>query len=91
MTQNPSITWKIIIDNIDIYWDWNYLSGSDKISWDIVKNNIDLPWCWYELSKNSIINTRIISNNMNYPWCWYNGVSKNKNISIIYFIRCILT
>ena len=69
LSQNPNITWKIIKNNLDKPWDWQYLSynkfTSDKqyYKWNYGKN-----WKWLLLcEQKDIIMIYYICKNFDMP------------------------
>ena len=79
ISQNPNITWDIIINNPDKPWRWCGINQNPNITWDIIINNPDKPWDWNAFSFNKNISWNIIKDNPNKQWNWY-GLSKNPNI-----------
>ena len=52
LSQNPSISLKIIEKNIEKPWEWSFLSKHPNITWEFIKNNINLDWVWYYICQN---------------------------------------
>ena len=81
LCRNSNLTWNIILDNLDINWNWKIISQTEIVTWDIVCNNPYLPVDFACLCKNSNISWDIIKNNPeklnNF---WY--ISQNPNITI---------
>ena len=52
ISQNPNITWDIIVANPDKPWNRDGISQNPNITWDIIAANPDKPWNWYVISRN---------------------------------------
>lgn len=67
---------KDIDNNLDFYWDWDYLSYNKNlnISIDFIIKHIDKKWNWYQLSQHSRIKLNDISDHWDLNWD-INGLS----------------
>jgi hypothetical protein len=75
ISNNKSITWKIICDNSNIKWDYGALSKNPNITIDIISNNLDRDWDYYEISKTVKISYNDIEK---YKIKWdYDGLLQN--------------
>jgi hypothetical protein len=54
LSQNPNITWDIVVANPGITWNCHYLSMNASITWDIVAANQDKDWNYWFISKNPV-------------------------------------
>ena len=61
---------KIILNNPDEYWNWNFISQNPNITWNIIQANLDKPWNWDRLSENPNITWEIVRDNPDKPWVW---------------------
>jgi hypothetical protein len=52
LSENPNITWDIVVDNPEKKWDYDSLSVNPNITWDIIEANLDKPWIYELLSEN---------------------------------------
>ena len=77
---NSNITWKIIQENPDNPWEWEYISYNQNITPNIIQANPDKPWNWDGISKNPNITWEIIQANPDKDWDWF-YISQNPNIS----------
>jgi len=80
LSYNPNITWDIIQNNPDKYWDWSNISRNPNITWDIIQNNPDKDWDWQFISRNPNITWDIIQNNPDKDWDW-TSISEHPNIT----------
>ena len=80
MTTHKYITWEIIKDNPNEFWDWYWLSSKPNIIPSVIKDNPDKNWNWKGLSQNPNITWDIIRDTSNEPWNW-GYLSKNPNIT----------
>lgn len=53
-SRNPNVTWKLVTDNPDKPWDYDWLSENPNITWKIIKKNLDKPW---DLSSHLLYNS----------------------------------
>ena len=51
---NPNITWEIVQDNPDYFWNYVYLSSNPNINWSVIENNPDYPCSFELLSENQM-------------------------------------
>ena len=58
LSNNPSITWKNVQENLDKPLNWIELSCNPSITWKHIQENPDKPWAWYWIG----------SNRMGYPY-----------------------
>ena len=42
LSENPNITWDIVLANPDKGWNYAYLSQNPNITWDIVSANLGI-------------------------------------------------
>ena len=42
----------MIESNIDLPWDWNYVSENPNLTFEFVQKYIDKPWDWEVISRN---------------------------------------
>ena len=77
---------KYIKNNLDIPWNWDYISFNHNIICfnDVIKNP-DLPLCMREISRNLNIKWSHVKDNLHLQWDW-NNLSRNKNITIEHII-----
>ena len=52
LSLNPNITWDIVINNLDIPWNFKMLSYNINITWDIVRKYPDYDWDYSALYAN---------------------------------------
>ena len=78
LSENPNITWDMVLQNPDETLNWCGLSYNSNITWDIVRQNLDKPWNWSGLSLNSNITRDIVQQNPDKPWDWFE-LSRNPN------------
>ena len=76
LSQNPNITFDIVLAHPNKSWDWNGLSRNPNITFDIVLAHPEQPWDWYWLSLNPNITFDIVQSHPNKPWNWRN-LSRN--------------
>jgi hypothetical protein len=60
LSQNPIMTWDMVLEYPDKPWSWWALSKNPNITWDIVINNPSKPWNWEGLSSNPIITMDVV-------------------------------
>src|SRR5271166_2603133 len=53
LSENPNITWEIVMQNPNKSWDYNRLSENPSITWENVMQNPDKPWNYNTLSTNT--------------------------------------
>ena len=70
---------KLINNNKDKPWNWEYLSKNENITVDFIKNNLEKPWNWKYLSKNPNITWEFIENNLDKDWDWKYLSKKSKS------------
>jgi F-box domain len=80
LSENPIVTWVVILNNPDVHWDWVYVSRNPNITWDIIRENRDRPWSWRDVSAHPNITWSIIVANPDIPWAW-KWISRNPNIT----------
>ena len=68
LSKKEFITWEIVVNNSDINWDYDGLSGNPNITWEIIQANPDKPWSYDYLSSNPNINWDIVEDNPDKPW-----------------------
>ncbi len=80
-SSSPYVSWKTIVNSLDLPWEWDGISTNPNITWDIVKSNLDKQWSWYHLSAHPNITVdTIIANSYGHPWNW-DALSLNKNLT----------
>ena len=67
---------RLVCDNPDKNWDYDYVSQNHNITWEIVKNNPDKDWHYGRLSLNPNITWEIVQNNPDKKW-GYDNLSFN--------------
>jgi hypothetical protein len=77
---NPNVTCKIVKNNLNLEWDWYYLSYNPNIEIDFVKENLNKMWNWRGLSQNKNITWKMIKDNPQLPWDW-SAVGENPNVT----------
>ena len=80
ISMNPNITCEIVKNNLNLEWDWYYLSYNKNLKIDFVKEHSDKMWNWFGISQNSNITWKNICENPQLPWDWI-SVGENPNIS----------
>ncbi len=85
-SRNCAISMNDIFSNLDIPWNWEYISYNPNIRIIDILNNIDKPWDWGVLSYNIGIKMDDISSNITLPWDWY-FVINNPNITKSFIIE----
>lgn len=83
ISKNEKITEKQIEDNIDLNWDWKYISLRN-LSIGFIRRNYNRNFDWCFLS--SRINIKIIEENDDLPWD-IEGISNNPTITISYILN----
>lgn len=68
LSQNESITWKMVRNNLNKPWNWKYLSKNKAITIDIIEENEFLKWDWSSISQNPNITFDIICDNLHCKW-----------------------
>jgi hypothetical protein len=97
LSQNPNLTFDVVLNNLDNNWDFEELSSHPNLSFDFVFNHIDIiEWNWYLLSRHKNLSFDIIQDyfNLNYSdhinsvhkWDM-KGLSENPNLTIDFIIR----
>ncbi len=86
LSENPNITWDIVLDNPNIEWNYQILSKNPNITWDIVKNNPNIEWNYSSMSRNPNITWDIVKNNPDIKWD-YEQLLYNKFQLHDYFIK----
>ena len=84
LSENPNITIKDILDNIDDPWDWGLISKNPNINMKFVLNNLNNAWDWNELSCHPNITLKDVLDNPNSQdinWSM-EYLSKNPNITM---------
>ena len=64
------ITWKIVIDNLYIKWDFNSLSYNPNINLKIILDNPEYPWSWKHYSYNPNLKFQDVLAYPNKNWDW---------------------
>ena len=82
-TGHHGVTWNDVLENPNIWWNWEALSQNLNITWEIIINNPDQKWNWSYVSLNPNLTWDIIINNMNKKWDW-------EHISINHFSQEVL-
>jgi hypothetical protein len=70
----------VIESNINLEWDWNYISWNPNLTMEFIEAHPDKQWCWSLISKNPGITMDAIDDHLDKPWDWYNGISYNPNL-----------
>ena len=54
ISKHPNITWEIIREDYDIYWNWEWdsVSVNKNITWEIINANPVQRWNWWRVSSN---------------------------------------
>jgi hypothetical protein len=79
LSENPTITFEMILQNKDIIqWNWAYVSANNNITLEMVKEHPELPWDTVNLLENKNIPFSYFEEKMNESFPWYHSV----NISI---------
>jgi hypothetical protein len=65
--------------NMDIAWDWLYISDRSDIDWDFVMQHSEFNWDWDELSMHAPIST--VLGNPQMPWSIDEFVDSNNNLT----------
>lgn len=60
----------IVLNNINLEWNWCAISAHRNITWNIIVKNINLPWEWSFVSSNENITIDIVRDNQNMNWHW---------------------
>lgn len=81
LSNNESLSWKFIEDNMSKPWNWDIISTLPCINIEIVKSHPEIDWNWYSLSTNSSISIEDIKNNPKLPWD-KNKICTNPNLTI---------
>lgn len=68
LSENPNITWPIVLENTHIGWDYECLSENPNITLDIVKDNPNIDWDYGHLCENPNITWDMIQSNPDLPW-----------------------
>ena len=76
---------KLILDNPDKNWNWDYISRNPNITTKIILDNPDINWNWCFISLNPNITMKFILDNPDKKWNWY-YVSENPNITIKFIL-----
>ena len=58
--QSEFLTADIIQENLDMNWDFNWMSCKPYVTWDLIENNIDKEWNWFFISLNDFTNQKEI-------------------------------
>lgn len=61
---------EIILNNLHIPWDWEFLSERTDLTMDILRNNINLNWDFERLSYNRNLTFDVVLKNLELPWDW---------------------
>ena len=82
LSQNPNITFDIILAHPDKSWNWYWLSLNPNITFDIVLAHPDKPWKWGwdGLSCNPNIAFDNVLAHSDKPWNW-SWLSSNPNLT----------
>ena len=56
LSAHPNITWKIIENNPDKPWNWDYISKNPNITWDTKKIGINSNWVDISINSNIVGN-----------------------------------
>lgn len=75
----------VILNNIDLPWDWSYISNSLLITLDDIINHPNLPWDWSMISKKQTTTHLDIENHPELNWN-YKDFSSNSNVTI----KCVI-
>ncbi len=78
LIQNKSITWDIIINNLDKFS--NYISDSPNITIDIIRNNPGLEWDFGAMSENPAVILDMVNEFIDKDWD-FGTLMDNENIT----------
>jgi len=67
LSSNPSVSWKDIIENEDLPWNFSRVSFNPNITMDIIQDNPDYEWNEKNISLNPNITWDFVKQN-NYNW-----------------------
>jgi hypothetical protein len=76
LSQNRSLTFEMILNNLDINWDWYWLSQHPNITYENIISK-QLPWNWKGISANPNIDWKTVYNNPDKEWDFFH-ISRNK-------------
>lgn len=81
LSNNHSLSWKFIEDNIHRPWNWDAISTLPCINIEIVKSHPEIYWNWEHISENPSITIEDIKNNPKLNW-QKNKICSNSNLTI---------
>lgn len=71
LSGNKSITWKLVVSNPQIKWDYDRLIMNPNITLDIIMSNLHLFLNFESLSYNPSLTLKQVLDNPKLPWNWY--------------------
>ena len=81
LSDNPNISFEVILNSLDKKWDWGLLSKHPKLTFDFILNHLDYNWSWVHISIHSNITFENIIEHLELNWIW-EYVCYNENITI---------
>ena len=86
LSQNPGINLDNIEQNINLPWDWEFISLNPNITINFILKYVEKNWDWHYLTYNPNITMDIIEQNINLPWDW-NILAINPNINLEFILN----
>lgn len=77
LSNNKSLTIDILLDNLDICWDWYWLSQHHNITYENIISSSTLNWDMKGISANPNITWKTICKNPDKEWDFFH-ISRNK-------------
>ena len=91
LSENPAITEEIITTNINLSWNWHYISKNISISLEFIDQHKDELDNYVGLSQNPNLTLNYIENNLDKEWSWiniwFNPLTKDKEDNEEYMIQ----